>query len=144
MLEQELRRRITASKIGSTERDVLRVVLGECQQKSFSGKISDDIVVGVIRKLLKSNQETIGYLKENDNRRSDYLEEIEVLNSLLPAFWSETEIKSKIISEGLFEKVKMARSNGEAVGLVMGQFKKTNAPVEGNTVKKVIEQLRAE
>ena len=62
MLVDEIKRRITAAmKAGNTiEKDILRLAYGEVQTAEARGtSVTDDAVAAIVRKLIKSNEETL-------------------------------------------------------------------------------------
>src|SRR5690606_26965451 len=87
MLVDDLKKRIaSAVKEGdAVARDVLRLALGEIQtaEARKNERLSDDEAAGVLRKLVKSNEETLGHSGEGD-RAATLKKEIEVLGALLP------------------------------------------------------------
>src|SRR5687768_10424955 len=100
MLIDELKKAITvAMKGGDTvARDVLRLALGEIQmaevrkaEKGGDAKLTDDDAAAAIRKLIKSNEETLGLSGEGE-RATTLRREIEVLSALLPKGLSVDEI----------------------------------------------------
>lgn len=136
-LEQTLRTRIASYHFSAPERSVLKVVLGELQQK---GDATDEVGFTVIKKMIKSNEENLGYLAETDHRRAQYLLENEVLGSLLPKYLSAAEIR-KALDEGGVD-VKSPQSDGQATGKAMQFLKGLNVPVEGGIVKEVVAEMR--
>ncbi len=142
--EQELRDRINKAPFRSKEKDILKVVLGELQQKSASGKISDETAHNYVKSMIKNNVEKVlAVLKPDDPRRAGYEEENKILQSLLPKYLTADEVEASLKAADLVEQVKSAKNEGQATGVAMKHFKATDAKVEGDTVKAVVKKLRA-
>lgn len=137
--EQELRDKINGFPHGSADRNLLKVVLGDWQQKAASGKVTDEIGHAVVKKIIVGNTENLGYLPEGDPRRATLLHENEVLATLLPSYWSGDQISQCLVEGG----VDLHSGNeGQATGRAMKFLKEQNALVEGGTVKDVVIGLR--
>src|SRR5690606_5981003 len=95
MLVNELKSRVTAAmKSGDTvARDVLRLALGEIQtaEARANAPLADDDAAALLRKLIKSNEETVSAIG-GDERAATLRREIEVLKELLPARMTTAEI----------------------------------------------------
>ena len=140
--EEQLRDRIKKAPFNSTEKSILKTILGEIEQKKtgvqFGKPLADEVCHNIVKKTIQGNNETLGYLPEGDNRRTLYLEENEIMQSLLPAYWSVEQIRSVLPAED----VKAAKSEGQAIGLAMKTLKGLNAMVENDTVRSVVVELR--
>jgi uncharacterized protein YqeY len=143
MLVDELKKRIaTAVKEGdSVARDVLRLALGEIQtaEARKNEKLSDEEVAGALRKLVKSNEETLGLSGEGE-RAIALRKEIEVLSSLLPKALSIDEIVAALAPS--IDAIKAAKADGQAVGVAMKHLKSTGATVAGNDVQAAVKKIR--
>lgn len=137
--EENLRERIKKSPINSVERTVLKVVLGEIQQKSASKAITEEQCHSIVKGMVASNKENLGFLQSSDPRYDKYVEENDVLNELLPKYLTVDQITERLTASGIDFK---AVSEGQATGKAMQFFKAQNAPVEGQTVKQVVAELR--
>jgi len=138
--EEMLRDRIAKCPYGSSERNLLKVVLGDLQQKSASGKVTEEIAHAVVKKIIKGNEESMGYLSEGDLRRAQYLNENEILSGLLPKYLTADQIRESLTTAGI--DVSSMPNEGQATGRAMQHFKATNSPVEGQTVKEVVQAIR--
>ncbi len=141
MFEQELRKKINETPHGSPARNLLKVVLGEWQQKTATALGTDEMGFNLVRKMVAGNEECLTHLAEDDPRHAKALEENVLLQQLLPAFLTADQIKTALLEAGI--DVKSARGEGPAMGLVMKHFKGKGQAVEGDTVKKVVQELRA-
>lgn len=138
--ETKLREGINKAPYGSTKRNVLKVLLGEIQQKA---SVTDEQVFAIVKRMVSDNTEKVlPFLKPDDPRYAALVEENKILSELLPQYWSAEEIHNRILVDGLVDLVKGAKSDGQATGVVMGHLKKISAPVEGNTVKEVVVKIR--
>ena len=143
-LVEDLKKRIaTAVKDGdSVARDVLRLALGEIQtaEARKNEKLSDEEATAALRKLVKSNEETLGLSGEGE-RANTLKKEIEVLSSLLPKQLSVDEIVAALASQ--VDAIKAAKADGQAVGVAMKHLKSTGASVTGNDVQAAVKQIRS-
>lgn len=138
--EQQIRDRMTKSAHGSNERNLLKVVLGEVQQKSALGAFTEDMGHAIVKKMMKANEETIPHLSESDARRGKLLEENKILAGLLPQYWSAAQVRQQLEADGI--DIKSAKNDGQAMGLAMQHLKKINAPIEGQAVKVAVGEMR--
>lgn len=106
----------------------LRVVLGEFQRQARK-ELSDQEVQGVIRKLVKSENEL---LAKSGGDSSDYLE---VLEAYLPKQPTETEIREWIEGNVNMDDFK---NKMQAMKPIMNHF---GGAADGNMVKRILESL---
>ncbi|MEN8142470.1 MAG: GatB/YqeY domain-containing protein [Thermodesulfobacteriota bacterium] len=106
----------------------LRVVLGEFQRQAKK-ELSDQEVQGIIRKLVKSENEL---LAKSGGESSEYLK---VLDGYLPKQPTEAEIR-----EWIAENINMDdfKNKMQAMKQIMGNF---GGAADGNVVKKILESL---
>ncbi|MEQ9320379.1 MAG: GatB/YqeY domain-containing protein, partial [Polyangiaceae bacterium] len=102
--------------------------------------MSDAAVEKILRKLLKSNLETMKST-EDEEQRATIAQENEVLESLLPKQLSEDEIVQALAP--VADAIKAAPSDGPATGIAMKHLKKSGAAVDGKTVSSAVKKLRA-
>jgi uncharacterized protein YqeY len=145
MLVEDLKKRAAAAvKQGDTvARDVLRLALGEIQtaEARKNAPLSEEEAVAALRKLIKSNEETVAALAAEDARVPALKREIEVLASLLPAQLTVAQIVAAL--EAVRDAIKAAGSDGQATGIAMKHLKAAGAPVSGAEVTAAVKQLRA-
>ena len=143
MIVDELKKRImTAMKGGDTiARDVLRLALGEIQtaEARKNAPASDDEATAAVRKLMKSNEETLALSAEGD-RAVTLRKENEILSSLLPKQMTADEIMSALMSE--HDAIKAARTDGQATGIAMKALKASGASVSGTEVGLAVKAIR--
>jgi len=125
-------------------RDTIRIIMGEYPSLTVpitleSGKkttrvkkpeeITDDDLLGIIRKLVKSEKTVLG-IKNEDS--SDYLE---ILESYLPKMVTKEEITAWITENIDFSEFK---NSMQAMGTIMKHFGKL---ADGNLVKQLLQEL---
>jgi hypothetical protein len=143
MLVDEIKRRIAAAmKAGHTiEKDILRLAYGEVQTAEARGTaVTDEGVTAIVRKLIKSNEETIGATPEGDAKRI-LVEENVVLASLLPKSMGVADIVAAL--EPVRDAIKAAGNDGQATGAAMKHLKASGAVVNGKDVTEAVKQIRA-
>ena len=143
MLKSEIKSRMMrALKARNTvEREILGVVLGEVQTQEAraGGDLSDEAAQGVVRKLIKSNRETLDVA--TDAAQKDTLErEIDILESLLPKTMTEAEVIEALAPAR--DAIRAAAGDGPATGIAMKQLKQQPLPVEGRVVSQAVKKMR--
>ncbi len=106
----------------------IRVLIGEFQRQ-IKKELTDTEVIAIIRKLIKSEAET---LEKKGETTSVY---IEILEGYLPKQASEKEIREWITNNIDFNQF---QSRMQAMKPIMAYFA---GRVDGNTVKKILETL---
>ena len=144
MLVEEIKKRVTSAvKQGDTvTRDVLRLALGEIQtaEARKNAPLAEEEKVAALRKLIKSNEETLAALAAGDERIDALKREVEVLASLLPAQLTVAQIIAAL--EPQHAAIKAANNDGQATGMAMKHLKATGAQVNGADVTAAVKQLR--
>lgn len=143
MLADEIKKRsMLAMREGRTlEKDVLRVVLGEIQTaEARSGSSSDEEAQAIIRRLIKSNEETLS-LTTDKPRQAALRDELTILRSLLPQTLSVDAIVAAVAS--VHDAIKAASNDGQATGVAMKLLKAQGALVTGKDVTEAVKKIRA-
>jgi hypothetical protein len=144
MLVDQLKERIKQALKDKrdVEKEVLRVALGEIQTgEGRTGKAaSDEDAVAVIRKLVKSNEETLALTTDPAQKRV-LDEELSVLRSLLPQTLDEESIVAALAP--VADAIRAAGSDGQATGIAMKHLKAGGAAVEGKDVASAVKRMRA-
>lgn len=144
MLTDTIRERVKlAMRSGDTvEKSVLRVALGEVQsQETRSGStLDDESVAAILRKLVKSNRDTLA-LGPTPDRRQILEREVEILEGLLPRTLGPEEIQALL--EAVREAVTGAGNDGQATGIAMKHLKSTGAAVTGKDVAQAVKSMRS-
>lgn len=144
MLIGTLKARITQAVKEKDEvaRDVLRLAFGEVQTAEARNQrpLKDEEVVAIVRKLVKSNDETLA-LAGDDARASTLRKENEVLSSLLPKSLSPEAIQQALASQ--IDAIKAAKNDGQAMGIAMKHLKASGATVEAADVTAALKTMRS-
>jgi len=111
------------------KKNTLRVLMGEFA-RSDKKELSDDEVVGVIKKLVKSERETLGLSGGTGDNRY-----IEILEAYLPSMATEADIRVFIAEHIDFASYK---NKMQAMKDIMNHF---GARADGNQVKGVLMSL---
>lgn len=140
--EEKLREKISNSTMGSDRRNLFKLVLGEWQQLAAKQTVKDEHGENIAKKIIESNEKSIGYLKGDDVRAQRLQAENLALRELLPRYLSKQEILAELAANNL--AIKSFGNDGQAIGAAMKYFKSTSQPVEGDTVKQAVLEFRAE
>ena len=144
MLAQEIKRRMMAAMKArqTVEKEILRLVLGEIQTEEArrGSELSDEEITRIIRKLVKSNRETIGATVDVEAKATLEAENV-VLETLLPKMLDESEIIEALAP--VREAIMAAGNDGQATGVAMKHLKPSGAPVDGKTVSAAVRAIRA-
>jgi uncharacterized protein YqeY len=144
MLLQQLRARVTEAVRAKDDvvRDVLRLAIGEIQtaEARASQPLDDEAISAILRKLVKSNEETLAAAPSGAGA-ANLQREIAALVSLLPKTLSVEQIVVALASQR--DAIRAAKSDGQATGMAMKHLKTTAAPVEGTDVATAVKAMRA-
>lgn len=110
-------------------KDTLRVILGEFARLDKKD-LSDDEVVKILKKLLKSEKEVLE--QKGQGTKSAF---IDIIETYLPKMASESEIHEWIKHNIDFAQFK---NKMQAMGSIMKHF---GATADGNSVKKILQQM---
>lgn len=138
LIDQIKQRMFQAIKAGEVlEKEVLRTAIGEVTRSGDDP--TDERVLGVLRKLVKSNQETLVAITDAEQKRA--LErEIEVLETFLPAAPSPERLRELLAP--VAEQIRLAPGPGPAMGIAMKFLKSANVAAEARDVQTVLAELR--
>jgi uncharacterized protein YqeY len=139
MLLDELKKRMMAAMKAHnvTEKEILRTALGEI---TGSFKTTDEEITPILKKLVKSNRETLALTTDEANK-TILREEIAILQTFLPKTLDVDGIVGAL--EAVKVAVKDAKSDGQAMGVASKHLKSIGAAVESEDVKAAIAKLRA-
>ena len=130
-LQKQIKRDLTAAikaKDGE-KKDTLRVILGEFGRLDKK-ELSDDEVVKILQKLMKSEKEVLE--KKGDETDSRF---IKIIENYLPKMATEADITKWIKQNIDFSEFK---NKMQAMGLIMKHF---GATADGNAVKKILQRM---
>jgi len=112
-----------------TKKDALRVILGEFARLDKK-ELSDDEIVKILKKLMKSEKEVLE--QKGETADSEF---IKVIENYLPKMATEEEITDWIHQNIDFSQFK---NKMQAMSLVMKHF---GATADGNFVKTIIQRM---
>jgi uncharacterized protein YqeY len=140
----ELRARMNEAMRGKdvVAKNIYRLAYSETQLASArSGKdVNDDEVVAILKKLVKSNEETLAVATE-PAQREPLAREIALLTAMLPKTLGVPEIVAALAPVG--GAIQAAGNDGQATGVAMKHLKSTGASVDGKTVAAAVKQMRS-
>jgi hypothetical protein len=144
LIDQVKERMWAALKARRTlEKEILGLVVGELQtadaRKGDSAALTDEEGFAIIRKLVKSNRETLE-VSQSAEQKKTLEEEILVLDSLLPKSLGDAEVLQALAS--VEAQIRAAGNDGQATGIAMKALKATGAVVDGKLVGAVVRKLR--
>ena len=134
-VKQQMFRAIKAGNV--TEKEILRTAIGEVTRTG--DEATDERVLQVLRKLVKSNQETLGAITDAA-QRATLQEEIAILETLLPQSLSAEKIRELL--EPVAAQIRAATGPGPAMGIAMKFLKAQGAIVETRDVQSALDGLR--
>ena len=111
------------------KKSTLRVIMGEFARSDVK-ELSDEAVIKVLKKLIKSEKETLAQ-KGSDEETAF----IQIIETYLPQMASEEEIVAWVNDNIDFSQFK---SKMQAMGPIMKHF---GARADGNTVKQILQKL---
>lgn len=138
LIEQIKQRMFQAMKAGAiVEKEILRTAIGEVTR---TGDVaSDERVLTVLRKLVKSNQETLRAATDPEQQRV-LEQEIGVLEGFLPRGPSAAELAEML--GPVVAEIRAAAGPGPAQGIAMKFLKSKGASVDGGDVRDAVTRLR--
>jgi uncharacterized protein YqeY len=143
MLIDEIKARMLAALKGgrTLEKEIFGVALGELQTlEARKGSLSDDEAAAVVRKLLKSNRETLE-AATSPEQQAALKQEIVLLESLLPRALDEAGLIAALSS--VHDAIRGAAGDGQATGIAMKALKAQGVVVDGRVAGDVVKKLRA-
>ncbi len=142
LLDESKTRMFKAMKEGRiVEKEILRVAVGEITTVAARAGAtgSDEEAQAILRKLIKSDQESLAVV-EDPTQRANLELELSTLADLLPKSLSVEEIVAALAS--VKDAIVAAGNEGQATGIAMKQLKGSGAVVGGKDVAAAVKQLR--
>jgi uncharacterized protein YqeY len=144
MLNEEIRKQRTEAlkRRDMLTKEVLNVALGEIDTIAARAgrEPTDDDCLQVLRKLVKSNEETRS-ASSDEAQRATLARENEVLSALLPKTLGVDEVVAALAP--VTDAIKGANNDGQATGAAMKHLKSIAATVDGKIVAQAVKQLRS-
>ena len=121
---------------------ILRLAQSEVQalEARVGRPLTDDEAFGAVRKLVKSNEETLAASVGDAEKRATLTREIELLTELLPKGLSAEEIAAALAP--VAAAIKAAGNDGQATGVAMKHLKSLGAQVAGTDVAQAVKAIR--
>jgi uncharacterized protein YqeY len=143
MLLDEIKARMfKAMKAGAVvEKEILRVAVGEIttDQAREGRKGTDEESLAILKKLVKSNEESLGVV-EDPEKRAVLEEETRVLSAFLPKSLGVDEIVLALVP--VADAIRAAANDGQATGVAMKHLKSSGASVGGKDVGAAVKKIR--
>jgi len=140
MLIDELKKRMFAAMKAnrSVEKEILRTCIGEVTRAGEDA--TDERVTAALRKLVKSNEETLKVA--SDPAQIEALQqELSVLRELLPRAPSVDELVAMLAP--VADAIRGAAGDGPATGVAMKFLKSSQVSAEGPAVAQAVRTLRS-
>ncbi|MDP9036026.1 MAG: GatB/YqeY domain-containing protein [Myxococcota bacterium] len=152
MLTDEIKQRMTRAMRDrdTVAKAILGLAMGEIQtaEARANRPLTDDEAAAVVRKLVKSNEETLGHVatRESASEASDspsatLRREIEVLASLLPKALSAEALAGSLAE--VADALRGAKTEGQAMGIAMKHLKARALQADAEPVREHVQKLRA-
>ena len=142
LLDQIKAKMFEAMKAGDTvAKEILRVAVGEITTEAArpGRKGDDEESQAILRKLIKSNEETLASNVDEERRVA-----LEMENAILAGFLPKSlDVDAIALAlAGVADAIKAAGNDGQATGVAMKELKKTGAVVNGKDVSAAVKKLR--
>ena len=123
-------------------KEILRVAVGEITTEAARpGRTgSDEETQAILKKLLKSNEETLA-AGVDDETRANLQRESEVLRGYLPKTLGVDAIVAALAP--VADAIRAAGNDGQATGVAMKQLKASGASVGGKDVAAAVKAIRS-
>jgi uncharacterized protein YqeY len=130
-IQQQIKKDLSAAIKARNEdkKETLRVVLGEFGRLDKK-ELSDDEVIKILKKLIKSEKEVLEHKGEAADSAF-----IEIIESYLPETADEAEISAWIRQNVDFSRFK---NKMQAMGVIMKHF---GAKADGNVVREILQKM---
>ena len=144
MLIDEIKTRMRAALQARDEvtKTILGLAVGELQtgEARANRELTDAEAAAIVRKLIKSNEETLSLAGETAEAPR-LRKEIEVLSAFLPKAMGPDDIAAAL--GPVVDAVRAAKGDGQAMGVAMKHLKASGAVALADDVKKAVERIRA-
>jgi uncharacterized protein len=121
---------------------ILRLAQSEVQaaEARANRPLTDDEAFAVLKKLVKSNDETLAMSKDDAEKTATLTRENAILSELLPKGLSADDIKALLAP--VAEAIRAAPNDGQATGVAMKHLKSQGATAGGADVAQAVRALR--
>lgn len=120
------------------EKEVLRTAIGDVTKSG--GDAGDEQVIAVMRKMLKSLEESRKFTAADSDAAAQLEQEMEIVQRFLPKALGVDEIVDALspVAEG----IRAAGNTGQATGVAMKHLKSNGAEVNGKDVAAAVGRIR--
>ncbi len=127
----------------SVAKEAYRTVMGDLTTDAARpGRTgSDEEGFAIIKKIVKSAEETRGSLTDDDPRKADASREIELLTAFLPKGMSAEDLVAALAP--VSDAIKAAPNDGAATGVAMKLVKSQGIVADGKLVSAAVKAIRA-
>jgi uncharacterized protein YqeY len=142
LLDDIKARMFRAIKAGNVvEKEILRVAVGEITTEAARDgrRGDDDEARAILRKLVKSNEESLA-ASPAEERRTALREENRILAEFLPQALGIDDIVAALAP--VRDAVRAAANEGQATGVAMKHLKSAGASVNGKDVAEAVKRVR--
>jgi uncharacterized protein YqeY len=138
-----LRKRALEAMKDSLATTILRLAQSEVQAAELraSRPLTEEESFAVIRKLVKSNEETLAASKDDAEKVATLTRENQLLGDLLPKGLSAEEIAAALAP--VRDAIRAAASDGQGTGVAMKHLKASGVTAGGAEVGAAVRALRA-
>jgi uncharacterized protein YqeY len=143
LLDDIKARMFRAMKAGNVvEKEILRVAVGEITTDAARDgrRGDDDETRAILRKLIKSNEESLAAGPDAE-RRAVIEQEVGILSEFLPRSLGVDAIVAALAP--VRDAIKAAGNEGQATGVAMKHLKASGATVNGKDVAEAVKRVRA-
>ena len=144
MLKDDIREAIKTAMRAQDKvaRSILKVALGEIDtvEKRQGEDLPDADAITIVRKLVKSNEQTIE-ASSDDATKALLARENEILETLLPQALGVDAIVVALTD--VTEAIQGAKADGPAMGVAMKTLKASGAVVESQAVAEAVRRIRS-
>jgi uncharacterized protein YqeY len=138
LIDQLKQRMFAAMKSGNTvEKEILRTAIGEVTRSGDDP--TDERVTQVLKKLLKSNQETLA-AATSEQQKSELNQEIAILQTFLPESPGPAQVAELLAP--VADQIRAAAGPGPAMGIAMKFLKGAGVAAESRDVQTALNELR--
>lgn len=122
---------------------ILRLAQSEVQalEAKTDGPFTDEAAYGVLRKLVKSNEETITMSSADLEKCATLQREIAILQEFIPKGLSTDEIIQALAP--VLDAIKAAGNDGQATGIAIKHLKSQGMQITGNDASAAVKQIRS-
>lgn len=126
----------------NVEKELWRTAIGEITMSANVAGVdaSDEMVLGILKKMLKSNEETTKMAAGDSEQATQLGWERELLVAILPAGLSVEAVQEKLAP--VAAAITAAKNDGQGVGVAMKHLRSAGIEADGKVVSEAVARLR--